>query len=383
MDARLTDEQRQIRETVDDFIASSGGIEFARRRMGGDDAVIDELWNDLAELDVPALTVPLEHGGFGDGLVYLSALLEVAGRYALPGPLPETAAFAAPLIDELGTDDQRDRYLSAIADGDCRLSYALYDDAGEPLPEGIRTRADPVGNGFRLDGTKTLVPHADAVDAVVLAARTRSGSSRYDGISLFVIDPTANAVERRRLESLDRTRPLYELTIDGLEVGEEALLGPLHGGGSALADAIDRFTVANCAFLVGAADRAVELSAAHGREREQYGQPIGRFQAVKHRIVDMWIDAQSARSLVYYAGWAIDNDEPDASRAASMAKAFAADRLHRVFADDIWNHGGMGFTWDHDAHIYLKAAKAWRNVLGSPEEHRERLIDARLSAHET
>jgi len=134
--------------------------------------------------------------------------------------------------------------------------------------------------------------------------------------------------------------------------------------------------------LTGAADRAVELSSEYGNEREQYGQPIGMFQAVKHRAADMWIDMQSARSLVYYASWALDNDEPDAGRAVAATKSHAADRLHRVFADDMKNHGGMGFTWDHDAHIYLKQAKSWRNFLGSPEAYRDRLIESRLAESE-
>lgn len=381
MDARLTEEQERVQETVRDFIESEGGTELARRQLEGEDDVVDELWADLADLDYTAITVPLEYDGFGEGMVYLAALLEVAGRYALPGPLPETAAVAVPLLAELGSDDQRSNYLPAIADGDCRMSVAVYDDETESLPEGIQMRAernDDDGTAFRLDGTKTLVPYGGDVDAVVVAARTRDGRD-YDGISLFVVETDRDAVEARRLDSLDWTRPMYELEFDELAVGEETLLGPLHGGGSPLVGAIDRFAVAGCAMLTGAADRAVERSVEYGNEREQYGHPIGRFQAVKHRTADMWVDMQSARSLVYYAAWAIDNDEPDAGRAAAATKAYASDRLHRVFGDDMWNHGGMGFTWDHDAHIYLKQAKSWRNFLGSPEAARERLIEARLA----
>lgn len=383
MDARLTEEQRRVQETAREFIESEGGIELARQQLEGDDGVVDELWDELADLDYTAITVPLEYGGFGEGMVYLAALLEAAGRYALPGPLPETAAVAVPLLAELGSEDQKSRYLPAIADGDLQMSFAAYDDATEALPEGIRMRAerreDDDGAEFRLDGTKTLVPYGGDVDAVVVAARTRDASG-YDGVSLFAIETDRDAVEARQMDSLDWTRPMYELVFDDLTVGEEALLGPLHGGGNALANAMDRFTVAAIAMLTGAADRAVELSVEHGNEREQYGHPVGRFQAVKHRIADMWIDMQSARSLVYYAAWALDNEEPDAGRAAGATKVFAADRLHRVFADDMWNHGGMGFTWDHDAHIYLKQAKSWRNFLGSPEAYRERLIEARLAA---
>lgn len=384
MDARLTEEHQRVQETARDFIESEGGMELARRQLNGED-VVDRLWDELAELDYTAITVPLEHGGFGEGMVYLSALLEAAGRYALPGPLPETAAFAAPLISDLGNEEQKSAYLPAIADGNCKVSVAVYDDETEPLPESVQLRAAPVetndGTGYRLDGTKTLVPYGGDADTVIVAARTRD-SQGYDGISLFLVDTAHDAVDAKQLDSLDWVRPMYELTFDNLTVGPDALLGPLHGGGGPLVDAVDRYSVAAIAMLTGAADRAVELSSEYGNEREQYGQPIGMFQAVKHRAADMWIDMQSARSLVYYASWALDNDEPDAGRAVAATKSHAADRLHRVFADDMKNHGGMGFTWDHDAHIYLKQAKSWRNFLGSPEAYRDRLIESRLAESE-
>lgn len=382
MDARLTEEQQRVQETAREFIESEGGMDLARRQLNGED-VLDELWEELAELDYTAITVPLDHGGFGEGMVYLSALLEATGRYALPGPLPETAAFAVPLLAALGTDDQKSTYLPEIASGACKVSLAVYDDETEALPESIQMRATQVetsdGSAYRLDGTKTLVPYGGDVDTVIVATRTRDAQG-YGGITLFVVDTDDDAVEARQVDSLDWVRPMYELTFDGLTVGEDAVLGPLHAGGSPLRDGCDRYAVGAVAMLTGAADRAVELSAEYGNEREQYGHPIGMFQAVKHRTADMWIDMQSARSLVYYASWALENDEPDAGRAVAATKSYAADRLHQVFADDMKNHGGMGFTWDHDAHIYLKQAKSWRNFLGSPESYRDRLIESRLSA---
>jgi alkylation response protein AidB-like acyl-CoA dehydrogenase len=377
MRAKLTDEQERIQETAEDFLESNGGIEFARREMEGED-VVDEVWAEISDLDYPAVTVPLDHGGLGEGMVYLSALLEATGRYAMPGPLPETAAVGAPLIAELGSEEQKEEFLPAVADGDCRLSFAVYNDRNESLPAAVGADGEVAEDGsVTLSGTKTLVPYADDVGEVVVATRTREAGG-YDGITLCLVDPDEAGVSVEALDSLDRTRPLYDLDLD-LTVPPERVLGPAHGGGDALRRAADRFTVATCAMLVGAADRAVDMSAEYSTERTQYGQPIGKFQAVKHRTADMWIDMQSARSLTYYAAWALDADDPDATRAVSAAKAYAADRLHRVFGDDMWNHGGTGFTWDHDAHIYLKQAKAWRNFLGTPEEHRDRLIEARLS----
>lgn len=382
MDITLSDEQEWIADSARDFLESEGGIEPARRRMEGDDDVVDELWDEYAALDYTSITVPLEYDGFGEGMVYLAILLEEMGRYLAPGPLPETTAFAVPLLTERGSADQCDEYLPAIANGELRFSFAVYEDDSKPLPESIQTVADRLDDGgYRLDGTKTLVPYGGEVDRLIVGARTQEGSG-YDGISLFIVDPSDDAVGVSRLDSLDRTRPLYEISFDDLEVDESDVVGSAHTAGSALQKAIERYTLARCAMLVGAADRAVDLSAEYGSERTQYGQPIGRFQAVKHRIVDMWIDMESSRSLVYYAAWALQSDESDASSAVSATKAYAADRLHRVFGDDMWNHGGMGFTWEHDAHIYLKHAKAFRNFLGSPEEHRDQLVETWVSGDE-
>lgn len=382
MDARLTEEHQQIQETARDFLESNDGIEFARQKMEGDDEVVEEVWSEISQMDYTALTIPFDYGGLGEGMVYLSALLEELGRYAMPGPYPETMAFCVPLIDDLGNDEQKTEYFEAVADEGRKMSFALYDDRNEEVPEAIQLDADRVEDGFELNGTKTLVPYGGEVERLVVAARTQD-ATEYQGISTFLVDPSDPAVDAHKLESLDRTRPMYELTFDELVVDEDELLGPVHGGGEALARAIDRFTVAMCAWLVGGADRAVEESTEWGNERHQYGQPIGRFQAVKHRIAEMWMDTEHARSLTYYAAWALDTDASDAGRAVSTAKAFAGERLPRVFSDDIWNHGGQGFTWDYDAHIYLKQAKAWQNYLGSPEYHLDRVADTRGYATRT
>lgn len=380
MDARLTAEQERIQETTRDFIESEGGIELARDYLDGDESVVDELWEEFSALDYTAITTPLEYGGFGEGMVYLCALLEEIGRYALPGPFLETVATAVPLLSELGSEEQKDEYLEAIADGDLKFSFAVYDDRNESVPNAIQMSASRVDDGYRLSGTKTLVPYAGDVDRVIVAARTR-GESGYHGISLFIVDPADTEVEK--LESLDWTRPLYEMEFDGVEVPESDRLGPAHAGGDALSRALDQYNVGFAAMLVGAADRAVDLSVEYGKERHQYGQPIGRFQAVKHRIVRMEMDKEHSRSIMYYAAWALDNETEDAGQAVAMTKAYAGDRLHEVFANDVKNHGGMGFTWDHDAHIYLKQAKTWQSYLGAPGQAYDRVADIRDYSNKT
>lgn len=378
MDVRLTPEQEQMQATAREFLEANGGIELARAVMDGDEteirATIDGIWGDLTALDYTALTVPVAYDGLGDGMVHLAVLLEALGRYAMPGPYPETMAFGVPLLAELGSHAQQDAYLPAIVNGDLKLSFGLYENPDEALPDSIQMTADPTDAGYRLTGTKTLVPYAATADRVIVAARTHHDRG-FGGISLFLVDPADGVLNR--LAGLDRTRPVYELDCQDVVVDPEALLGPLHGGGEALRRAMDRYTVAACMMLVGAADRAVELSVEHGNERTQYGNPVGMYQAVKHRIVDMWMDVEQARVLVYYAAWAIQHDDPDAVRAVSAAKAFCGERCRRIFTDDIKNHGGMGFTWDHDTHIYLKQAKAWEPLFGDVADHLDRVAGAR------
>lgn len=377
MDFSLTEEQERMKETVRGFLEDEGGVELARRKMDGDETVVDELWDSVAGMDYTALTVPFEYDGLGDDMVYLALFLEEVGRFAAPGPFAETLGFAVPLINELGTEEQKDAYLSSVADGDTRLSVALHDEANETPPETVTMDAEVTEDGYVLDGTKPLVPYAEDVDTLVVAARTRDEGG-YGGISLFVVETDADGVVTTPVETLDGTRPLYSVEFDDLALDDDALLGPLHGGGDALRRGVDRLNVCASAALVGGADEAVDRSTEHGNEREQYGHPVGRFQAVKHRTADMWMNMQGGRSLVYYAAWALENDDPDAPRAVASASAFVTEECTTIFGDDIFNHGGMGFTWDHDAHIFLKQARTWETFLGSPEEHRERVAEARL-----
>jgi alkylation response protein AidB-like acyl-CoA dehydrogenase len=372
MNFTLTDEQRRMQDALIEFLEPEGGIELARHWMDGED-IVDDLWADLAGMDYTTLIVPAEHHGIGEGLVYLSAVLEEAGKVAMPGPYPETMAFAVPLIENLGTAAKK-ATLEAVAAGDLTFSFALYGNADETLPASIQLDAARTDDGFRLDGTQTLSPYGDSVEKLIVAARTREAGG-YDGISLFLVD--SSDVETEQLDSLGRTRPMARVQYDDVSIPADTLLGSLHEGGDALVRAIEAYSVAICAMLVGAARRSVDLSVEYANEREQFGKPIGHFQAIKHRIANMWIDAQHARSLVYYAAGAIANGDPSAARAASAATSFCGERMPPLFRDTMWNHGATGFTWDFDGHLYLKQAKSWENFLGSKQSHRKRIATER------
>lgn len=375
MDYTLTDTQEQLKRAAGEVFEAENVIDTSRQFLDGDSTAIDGLWDTLAEFGYLGCTVPAEHGGLGDDMLIATLLHEEAGRVALPGPVPETVAFVSPLIDILGTEAQRDEYLPAIAAGNLRASVGLYESFDRTVPEDFRLSAEQIGGGYRLSGTKTSVPFADTVDLLLVAARAQPGSNA-DGISLFLVDPTDLAIEP--IDSLDRTRPIYSVTFDGHHVPKSARLGPLDGCGDQLCRAVNRYRIAICGMMVGAASRVVDSSIEHVSTREQFGKPIGRFQAVKHRVVDMWMDVEAATSLVYYAAAATARDRDDAPRSVSAAKAFCSDRFIELCQADIQNHGAMGFTWDHDTHIFLKQFTAWENYLGSVEDHRNRIADARL-----
>jgi alkylation response protein AidB-like acyl-CoA dehydrogenase len=372
MNTILTEEQKQIRQTTEELLESKGGVELARKQMRSGE-VVDDLWDELTKLDYPAIMIPQEYGGLGEGMSYAITALESMGYYAMPGPFPETAVMCVSLLCNLGSPEQKRSYLRPVVSGDSRFSFAI-SDQNESIPRAIQMegRVQPTGE-ITLSGKKRVVTHAEDVDRIFVASRTGAGTG-LDGISICIVDPSDTSVSLTQRQALDRTRPLYTMQIDDLTVKSENVLGPPHQAGDALRQAIDRFTVAICAMLVGGGRAAVERSTTHSQNREQYGHPIGRFQAVKHRIVNMFVDVRAAQSLTYHAALAIENQTEDAPQTVAACKAYTADRLHRVFGDDIWNHGGLGFTWDHDSHIFLKQAKSWRNFLGSPESSRERLF---------
>jgi alkylation response protein AidB-like acyl-CoA dehydrogenase len=369
MDISLTDEQRQIQAAASEFFEGSETLAAARRQLDGE-RVVDEVWADLAEMEYPGMTVPEAYGGLGDGMLNLAVLLEAAGQYAVPAPLLETTAVAAPLIAACGTDAQCDRWLEPIAAGESTVTIGLYADESTEGPAPIGLEATETADGYRLDGTVSLVPFGADADRVLVPGRVGDPAS---DVSLFVIDTDAVSVRERA--GFDRTRPPADIVFDDHEVDASRLLGDAAGVGDAFQRAVDRYRVGATAMLVGAAEGAVDRSVAYATEREQFGNPIGRFQAVKHRIVDMWMDMQAGRSLVYYAAWALETDHPDAEGAVSRSCGFVGETSSRIFGDDVLNHGATGFTWDHDAHIFLKQAKVLESYLGTPRYHRQRAAD--------
>jgi alkylation response protein AidB-like acyl-CoA dehydrogenase len=249
---------------------------------------------------------------------------------------------------------------------------ALLEADGRYDPRGISMRASIRGNRATLNGTKLFVVDAQVSDYVICVARTRGGRDPESGISLFVLDMTSPGITCTPLLSIDQTRRLCEVSFARVGVSLDGMLGERDAAWPTLLRALDKATVALCAEMVGGAEKAMEMCVDYGKTRVQFGRQIGGFQAVKHKIADMKVWVENAKSVVYYAAWAVDRDAPDGARAASMAKAYCSEMYSRVTADGIQVHGGVGFTWDHQMHLYFKRAKSSEALLGNTTWHRER-----------
>jgi alkylation response protein AidB-like acyl-CoA dehydrogenase len=373
MDIGFTEEQELLRDTARKFLDSECPTPFVRRMMATDDAITPEFWQQLAEQGWLGITYPEEDGGSGLGLVDLVVLMEEVGRAVMPGPFPATVLLGGAAIAAAGSPAQRHEWLPRIAAGEAKATFAATEPNARWDAAGITLAARERGGGFVLAGTKMFVPDAHLADILVVAARSRDGSTMEDGVSLFLVPRGTPGVEVKLLPSVDETRKTCEVRFADAALPVSALLGELHQGWPSVAGVVDRAAVALAAEICGTAQKVLELTVDYAKMREAFGKPIGSYQGVKHKCADMLVDIENAKSLTYYAAWAVDESEADAVMAVSMAKAAASDAGRRVCAAGIQLHGGIGMTWEHDLQLYLKRAKASEIALGDATWHRERI----------
>ena len=362
-----------LRQSARDFLAKECGSKVVRKLMEGPDTHDPVLWKKMAALGWTALGIPEQYGGAGSFLD-LIVVLEECGRALLPGPFFATMGLAVPALIEVGTETQKKEALNAIAEGKARATLALTEPSGRWDSGGVTLAAKPVGGGWRLDGVKLFVPDAANADYTVVAARTRGEGD--EGISLFLIKGKPKGMTVTQLQTLDMTRRWNEVRFDGVELEASALMGAAHKGWPPLKRALEWATAALCAEMVGGAQKVMESSTDYAKTRHQFGKPIGIYQAVSHKLADMLVLSESGRSATYYAAWAVEADAPDRSLASSMAKAYVSDAYRKVAGDGIQVHGGIGFTWEHDMHLYFKRAKASEVTLGDATYHRELVAQA-------
>jgi alkylation response protein AidB-like acyl-CoA dehydrogenase len=373
VDFAFSDEQEMLRRSARDFLAKECPPKVVRELMKGEDAYDPALWKRLAGLGWTALGIPDEYGGVGTFLD-LVVVLEETGRALLPGPFFATMGLAVPVLLEAGTQAQKKEVLSAIAGGETRATLALTEPSGRWDAGSITVAARQSGGAWKLDGVKTFVPDALHADYVIVAARTRGEGE--DGVSLFLIKGRPAGMQVTPLETMDMTRRWSELRFDGVELPADALMGSAHTAWPRLRRALDWSTAALCAEMVGGEQKVLESSTDYAKTRQQFGKPIGIYQAVSHRVADMLVLTESSKSATYYAAWAVEADAPDRALAASMAKAYVSDAYRKVAGDGIQVHGGIGFTWEHDMHLYFKRAKSSEVTLGDATYHRELVAEA-------
>ena len=373
MDFGFSEEQELLRSTARKFLENECKSEFVRTMMETPAGTTPEFWSKLAEQGWLGLIYPEQYGGAGLGLVDLVVLMEEMGRAVMPGPYFSTVLLGGLPILTAGTDAQKKEWLPRIASGEARVTLAWTEPNARWDAAGVTTTAMATADGFTLSGTKLFVPDAHTADAIVVVARTEESGAPEDGVSLFLVPRTASGVEVKLLPTMDQTRKLCEVTLRDAHVPADALLGEAGRGWTPLTRVVERATVALCAEMCGGAQRVLDMTTQYAKIRVAFGKPIGSYQGVKHRAADMLVDVENAKSITYYAAWAVDEGVAEAALAMSMAKAYVSDAYRKVSAAGIQLHGGIGFTWEHDLHLYFKRAKSSEFTFGDATHHRERV----------
>jgi alkylation response protein AidB-like acyl-CoA dehydrogenase len=373
MDFGFNQEQELLRATARKFCESECTSEFVRARMAEPAGVTDAFWAKLAEQGWLGLIYPEAYGGAGLGFVDLTVLMEEMGRAVMPGPFFSTVLLGGLAILEAGADAQKKEWLGKIGAGEAKATLAFTEPNARWDAAAVTVTARASGGRFTLSGTKLFVQDAHLADVLVVVARTREGTRPEDGLSLFLVPRGTRGLEVKLLPTMDQTRKLCEVTFADVTVGAEALLGAKDGAWAPLSRVLDRATVALCAEMCGGAQRVLDMTTEYAKIRIAFGKPIGAYQGVKHKAADMLVEIENAKSLTYYAAWAMDENVPEAPLAASMAKAYVSDAFRKAAGTGIQLHGGIGFTWEHDLHLYFKRAKSSEFTFGDGTWHRERV----------
>ncbi len=373
MDIGFTEEQELLRETARKFLDAECDSRFVRERMATAEAVTDAFWRKLAAQGWLGIVYREEDGGSGLGLVDLVVLMEEMGRRVMPGPFFSTVLLGGAAIAGAGSPAQRREWLPRIAAGEAKAALAWTEPALRWDAAGVSLPARETGGGFALSGTKLFVGDAHLADIFVAAARTRDGSTMEDGVSLFLVPRDAPGLTVSLLPTIDETRKLCEIRLDNVVLPASAVLGDKHQGWVPLSRVVTRATVALCAEMCGGAQQVLDMTVDYAKLRVAFGKPIGSYQGVKHQAADMLVAIENAKSLTYYAAWAVDQGEDDAALAVAMAKAAASDMARKVAGTGIQLHGGIGMTWEHDLQLYFKRARASEVAFGDASWHRERV----------
>ncbi len=365
MNFAFSEEQEELRRSVRRFLEDKSPVTEVRRLMETTEGFDRAVWEQMAnQLGLQALAIPEEYGGVGFGYVELTVVFEEMGAALLGAPYFSTIALAANALLSSGDEAAKKDLLPGIASGETIATLALTEDSGRWDIDGITLAAIRKGDEWKLDGHKMFVVDGNNADLVLAAGRTDKG------VSLFAVEGDAAGMKAIPLATMDQTRKQARIEFASTParlVGEEGAAAPV------LSRTLDLAAVALAAEQVGGAQRCLDMSVEYAKTRIQFGRPIGSFQAIKHKCADMLLEVESAKSAAYYAGWAAAEDSEELPVVASLAKSYCSEAYFHAAAENIQIHGGIGFTWEHDAHLYFKRAKSSELMLGDPSYHRELL----------
>ncbi len=368
-------ELQELRESVRRFLADRVPLQRVRELMDSADGTDEKIWNYAAgQLGLQAMAIPEEYGGAGFTFAEQAIVLEELGAALYPGPYLASAVLAATALLASSDDDAKRDLLPGIAGGETVATLAFTEDDGSWEPDAIRLAASlasssqasssQAGGGWVLDGHKSFVLDGHTASLILAVAKTDPG------LSLFAVQADADGLTRKQLPTLDQTRRLARLEFSSVPA---RLIGAPGEAAAILSRTLDVAAIAQAAEQLGGAQRALDMAVSYAKIRHQFGRPIGSFQAIKHRCADLLLEVESLRSAVGYAAAAVAEDSPEIPVVAALVKALASDTYFHVAAENIQIHGGIGFTWEHDAHLYFKRAKASELFLGDASYHRERL----------
>ena len=358
-------EQEELRVSVRRFLADRAPITAVRDLMETTDGLDAGVWRQAGEqLGLQGIAIPEEYGGAGFSFTEQAIVLEELGAALYGGPYLASAVLAGTALLTSPDEDARKAYLPGIASGELIATLAFTEEDGSWDLDAIRLAATSAGDGWRLDGRKSFVLDGHTAGLILVVACTG------DELGLFAVPADAAGLARTALPTLDQTRKLARLDFASVPA---TLIGSPGDGAAVLTHTLDVAAIAQAAEQLGGAQRALDMAVEYAKVRHQFGRPIGSFQAIKHRCADLLLEVESLRSAVQYAAAAVAENSPEVPVVASLVKAFASDVYFHVAAENIQIHGGIGFTWEHDAYLYLKRAKASELFLGDASYHREQL----------
>ncbi|MBD36014.1 MAG: acyl-CoA dehydrogenase [Actinobacteria bacterium] len=365
MNFAFSEEQEQLREFVRQFLDNYSDEAIVRELMETEEGYNPETWSMMAEqLGLQSLIIPEEHGGQGFGYVELVVVMEEMGRALLCAPFFSTVVLAANTLIHSGDEGAAAEILPGIASGETIATLAFTEENGRWDEEGITMEASADGDSWSLSGTKMYVLDGNTASVILVAARTGKG------VSLFKVDGDASGLTRTALATMDLTRKQSRLDFENVSA---SLVGAEGEGWAVLETVLNLAAVALAAEQVGGAQMCLDTAVQYAKDRVQFGRPIGSFQAIKHKCADMLLEVESAKSAAYYAGWCAAEMNDELPAVASLAKAYCSEAYFNTTAENIQIHGGIGFTWEHPAHLYFKRAKSSELLFGDATYHRELL----------